>query len=70
MRSDYRSITKPDEYWNGMLQTDSGQKEIILMLLDKIDRLNDRVYEAQVRAEDAYNEMMRLRNEVTAMQDK
>jgi len=39
---------------------------MILTLFSKIDALNERVYEASVRAEDAYQEMGRLRGECQA----
>ena len=59
MNNKYDGLRKPEQYWKAML--DSGaEREIILMLLKKIDQLNERVYEAEARAEDAYQEMVRL----------
>lgn len=59
MNNKYDGLRRPEQYWEAML--DSGaEREIILMLLKKIDQLNERVYEAEARAEDAYQEMVRL----------
>ena len=64
MRSDYSKIVLPQKYWEKLLQSDDDTKIVLLMLIDKIDKLNERVYEANVRAEDAYNEVIRLRAEL------
>ena len=61
MNSKYDMIRDPENYWDSLLDTVS-ERELILMLIKKIDQLNDRVYEAQVRAEDAYQEMARIQS--------
>lgn len=69
MKSNYNGIIKAECYWNDFLNDDDKIRDILLMLTDKVDKLNERVYEANARAEDAYNEMLRLRAELLANKD-
>ncbi len=69
MKSKYNGIIKADRYWNDFLSDDDKIRDLLLMLTDKVDKLNERVYEANARAEDAYNEMLRLRAELLANKD-
>lgn len=63
MKEKYEGMLRSDEYRESLAGTVSD-REMIAMLLRKIDQLNERVYEASVRAEDAYLEMLRLRDEL------
>lgn len=63
MKEKYESMLRSDGYRESLAGTVSD-REMIAMLLRKIDQLNERVYEASVRAEDAYQEMLRLRDEL------
>ncbi len=64
MRSNYNGIVHPENYWQDYLESDDNIRTLLITLMDKVDKLNERVYEANVRAEDAYNEMLRLRAEL------
>lgn len=70
MKSNYNGIIKSERYWNDFLKDDDKIRELLLMLTEKVDKLNERVYEANVRAEDAYNEMLRLRAELLANKEE
>ncbi len=69
MNRKYEAIIRTREYWEKALPegVNTGEyREMILVLFNKIDTLNERVYEASVRAEDAYQEIGRLRSEYQA----
>lgn len=69
MNKKYAGMIQPGCYWERLLPADApleAYRELVLALLGKIDELNERVYEASVRAEDAYQEMLRLRKEYQA----
>lgn len=67
MNSKYDAIVRPERYWESASETEQDVRSLLLMLIKKVDQLNERVYEAQVRSEDAYQEMLRLRAETEAV---
>lgn len=73
MNKKYASVICSEEYWKEAVLKDLSPqacKNIIWILLEKIDALNERVYEAAVRAEDAYQEVERLRAEYRLQLEK
>lgn len=66
MNSKYDAIVRPERYWESASETEQDVRSLLLMLIKKVDQLNERVYEAQVRSEDAYQEVVRLHAETEA----
>ena len=64
MRAKYESLIQSEEYWKKLMESPEEFERLLPELFAKIEQLNERVYEANVHAEDAYLEIERLRGEL------
>ena len=66
MKQKYEKMIRASEYWEKELgpKSDMELKLFLCEILERLDRLSERVYENSVRSEDAFQEVVRLRYDV------